>query len=197
MLTSITPLGERGRNSRWGVTVGAFVIGSSLAGTLLGAAFGGLGALLGQSVASSLQLVILAGAALAGVAVDLGLGGSRLPSVERQVNEDWIGSYRGWVYGVGFGFQLGLGLVTVVSASAVYLAFLAAILSGSVVAGGLIGAAFGFLRAATLLFAARVDSPDRLLALGKGLARWRGPTLLLSTCAQVALVLAALTVAFG
>src|ERR1700683_1402386 len=131
MLTSITPLGERGRNSRWGVTVSAFVIGSSVAGALLGASAGGIGALLDdQSLAFSLRLLVLVGAALVGVALDLGLGGTRLPSVARQVNEDWMRSYRGWVYGVGFGFQLGLGLVTVVSASAVYLAFLAALLSG-------------------------------------------------------------------
>jgi hypothetical protein len=198
MLTSITPLGERGRNCRWGVTVSAILIGSSTAGALLGAAAGGLGALLGAlPPTSSLGLLGLILASLAGAALDLRIGGLRLPSVSRQVNEDWMRTYRGWVYGAGFGIQLGLGLVTVVSASAVYLAPLAAVLSGSPALGALIGAVFGLFRAATLFFAVRVDSPDRLLALGKRLARWRRPALLLSICAQVALALAALAVALG
>jgi sulfite exporter TauE/SafE len=198
MLTSITPLGERGRNSRWSVTVSAYAIGSTLAGTLLGACAGGLGDLFsGVFPAASSRVLILAGAALVGVGLDLGLGGLRLPSVARQVNEDWLRSYRGWVYGVGFGFQLGLGFVTVVSASAVYLAFLAALLNCSAPAGALIGAAFGFSRAAVLFLAAGVDTTDRLLSLGDRLAHWRQPALLLSISAQVAFVLAALTVALG
>ena len=36
MLGSITPLGERGRGSRWWVTVTAYVLGSTLAGVALG-----------------------------------------------------------------------------------------------------------------------------------------------------------------
>ena len=43
MLASITPLGERGRRSRWSVTVSAFALGATLTGTLAGAALGALG----------------------------------------------------------------------------------------------------------------------------------------------------------
>ena len=124
MLTSITPLGERGRNSRWGVTVSAFVIGSTLAGALAGRRCRAASARCSASfsLATSIDLLILIGAALIGAALDLGWEAPTCPSVARQVNEDWMRSYRGWVYGVGFGFQLGLGFLTVVSASAVYLA---------------------------------------------------------------------------
>lgn len=56
------------------------------------------------------MLAALAG--LAGLALDLGLGALRLPGPARQVDEDWLARYRGWVYGAGFGTQLGLGVVT-------------------------------------------------------------------------------------
>ena len=35
------------------------------------------------------------------------VGGFRLPSHTRQVNEAWLDEYRGWVYGGGFGWQIG------------------------------------------------------------------------------------------
>jgi hypothetical protein len=198
MLTSITPLGERSRNSSWGVTVTAFVLGSTAAGALLGAALGVLGGLSGVlPPASSVAFVALAGAALGGVSLDLGLAGLRLPTVPRQVSEDSLHAYRGWVYGIGFGFQLGLGFTTVVSSSAIYLAFFAGLLSGSALAGALVGAAFGLLRAAPLLLGAQVDTPDRLFLLGRRLAAWRRPSVVLAVCAQTALAIAALAVALG
>src|SRR5438067_2454014 len=43
MLASITPLGERGRHATWGVTVTAFLLGSVLAGLVVGAALGAAG----------------------------------------------------------------------------------------------------------------------------------------------------------
>lgn len=196
MLTSITLLGERSRESHWAVTVIAFGLGSVVGGALLGAAAAGVGLLAGLPSALSPTLLVLAGLTLLGAGLDLGLFGLSLPTVARQVNEDWLHAYRGWVYGVGFGFQLGLGLFTVVSASAIYLAFLAALLSGSVLAGALIGAAFGLFRAAPLLLARKVDTPDRLFLLGRRLARWRRPSLLLAIYAQTALALAVLAVAF-
>lgn len=195
MLTSITPLGERGRRSRWSVTVTAFLVGSAVGGALLGGAAGALGGALGlRSVSASARLLMLVGASLLGAAIDLALGGSRLPGASRQVNEDWLGSYRGWVYGVGFGLQLGLGVVTVVSASAVYLAFLGAALTASPPAGALIGAGFGVMRAAPLFTAARVDAPARLLALGDRLRHWDRPARIIAIAAQAVVALAILMV---
>jgi len=43
MLGSITPLGERGRGSRWGVTVSAYLMGSAVGGAALGAMLGWIG----------------------------------------------------------------------------------------------------------------------------------------------------------
>ena len=198
MLTSITPLGERSRNSSWAVTVAAFATGSTAAGALAGAAAGATGGLAAPIFPGfSAALVLLAGAALLGATLDLEPAALRLPTVSRQVNEDWLRLYRGWVYGIGFGFQLGLGFATIVSSSALYLAFLSALLSGSAVTGAVIGAAFGLLRATPLLAGAGVRSPDRLFVLGRRLEGWRRPSLVLALCAQIALALAALAAAVG
>jgi len=132
---------------------------------------------------------------LIGVALDAGLVGSRLPSLRRQVNEDWLRRYRGWVYATGFGVQLGLGVVTIVSISSVYLAFIAALLSGSAATGALIGGSFGLLRATPLLATARVHVPRQVAAVDRALRRWDRPI------RRVALVteagLAALALAAG
>ena len=45
----------------------------------------------------------------------------RLPIHRRQVNERWLDQYRPWVYGAGFGWQIGTGLSTYITTAAVYL----------------------------------------------------------------------------
>ena len=40
---------------------------------------------------------------LAGLLLDRRVGGLRLPTWHRQVDERWLARYRGWVYGLGFG----------------------------------------------------------------------------------------------
>ena len=70
--------------------------------------------------------------------------------------------YRSWVYGLGFGVQLGLGVVTIVTTSAIYAMLLAAALSGSAAAGALIGGVFGFVRAAVVFAVAGVKRPEQL-----------------------------------
>lgn len=163
MLTSITPLGERGRQRRWGVTVTAYAVSSTTAGATLGALLGLL---------PDLPPAVFAIACLVAAAADLRPGA--LPTVKRQVNEDWLHAYRGWVYGVGFGAQLGLGVVTIVTTAAVYATVLAAAL-GSPAYGALVGATFGFVRAAPALLTARVTTTARLVALSRRIERWATP----------------------
>jgi sulfite exporter TauE/SafE len=172
MLASITPLGERGRSSRWGVTVAAFVLGATLAAGALGALVGAAGSPLGGG--NRWRLMALAGAALGVLVLDLGPG--RVPGPNRQVNERWLDEYRGWVYGLGFGTQLGLGVTTIVTSAATYLALLAALLTGDPVRGMIVAGAFGLTRGLTLLVAAGIERPDQLLALHRRLARLRRPT---------------------
>jgi hypothetical protein len=176
MLGSITPLGERGRGRRWGPTVTAYLVASTVGGASLGGLLGALGQgapAIGRPGRAG--LVVLGIMILIGVALDAGLLGPRLPSLHRQVNEDWLRRYRGWVYAMGFGIQLGVGVVTIVSISSVYLAFIAALLSGSAVMGSLIGGSFGLLRAIPVLATARVRLPHQLAAVDGALRRWDRP----------------------
>ena len=163
MLSSITPLGERGRNNRWSLTVTAFVIGATGSGLLVGAAAGALGSLL--DLGDAQRLLIAAAAALIALAIELRLAGLRLPTIRRQVNENWLQRYRGWVYGVGFGLQLGSGFATIITTAAVPLAFAFACLSGTVAGGAAIGGAFGLVRGLMILPARRVRDTEGLVTL--------------------------------
>ncbi len=173
MLGSITPLGERGRGSRWGVTVSAYLVGSAAGGAAPGATLGAFGNVLPLS--STARLVILAGTIVIGIALDLGVGGLRLPTTHRQVDEAWRAEYRGWVWGLTFGVQLALGVVTVVTTSMVYVTWVAALLSGSTATGAAIGLAFGLARALPIFSVARVRTSGQLLGIDHTLQRLAGP----------------------
>lgn len=172
MLSSISPLGERARHSRWWVTTSAYLVGS-LAG---GLALGGLAGLVGQVVPTAARtshwsLGVLALLCFAGLVVDL-RGAQSVPSWRRQVDERWLTAYRGWVYGLGFGVQLGFGLVTIITSTSTYAAVLLAALSGQVGAGVAIGGTFGLVRAVPALLMARVQDRRRLHDAFDMIERW-------------------------
>ena len=166
MLTSISPLGERARGNRWSVTVLWLGLGAVAGGAAVGAALGALGRVAVAGVDGNARLVLLAAAAAGAAAWDL--SGRRLPG-RRQVNEDWLVAYRSWVYGAGFGVQLGAAAATVVNTALVPLFMLAALLAGDLTAGLLMGAAFGATRSATLVMGRRVRTPDDLRRLHRRL----------------------------
>ena len=165
MLSSITPLGERGRQRRWGATVTAYVVTSVAAGSALGAALGLL-----PAPSPDAALVVVAASCLLAALLDLRPG--LLPTVRRQVNEDWLTTYRGWVCGAGFGLQLGLGVVTIVTTAAVYATFASAAVSGSWRSGALIGATFGLVRAVPALLLHDVTSTPHLVDVSRRLDAW-------------------------
>lgn len=181
MLGSITPLGERGRGSRWWLTVSFYLVGSIVSGAIAGALLGWIGSAFDVSV--EVKLLVLGVAALIGLAFDLGIGGLRLPTTHRQVEEEWRTSYRGWVWGLAFGFQLALGVVTVVTTSTVYLTWLAALLGGTVSGGLAIGVTFGLARALPILSVARVRSPGQVLGVDATLRRLAAPARRLTVAA--------------
>lgn len=171
MLTSISPVGEAGRGQRWAITVAAFTLASTVAGAAVGGALGLLGAgLAGASLlgawSPAIAAMVLGVLALAGASVDAGRLPLAVPSWQRQVDERWLTSFRGWVYGIGYGAQLGSAVLTVVPTAATYVAFAAALLvagvSGQVLAGVAIGATFGLGRALPVLATARWRDPERL-----------------------------------
>jgi sulfite exporter TauE/SafE len=183
MLASIHPLGERARRSRWWLTTTFYVAGSVAGGAALGATVGALG----YSLGLSLSPWMVAAACVIAVALDL----TAVPSLHRQVNEDWLRRYRGWVYGVGFGFQLGLGVVTIVTTAAVYAMVALAALSGSIAGGAVVGAVFGLSRALPVLATARVRRPEQLRRFHRRIAVAASPV---RAAATSTLVIAAVAV---
>jgi hypothetical protein len=192
MLASITPLGERSRGFSWGLTASAFAAGAVAAGALGGAVGGALGSLAPTGTWRDVAALVLLAAALA---VDASPLRRRLPTTRRQVNEDWMARYRGWVYGAAFGAQLGTGVATIVTSAAVYAAALGTVLSGTVVAGTAVGAAFGATRALSLLPARRATGPAGLVRLHDRLGRAEAPArraVLAAEAVAIALVVAGL-----
>ena len=173
MLASISPLGERARSSRWGVTVTAYVLGSVVGGATVGLLAAALGSLLPPSWRGSPAAgVLVAAVLLAGLLLDLRVAGLRLPTWRRQVDEAWLGRYRGWVYGGGFGVQLGLGVVTIVTSATVYATVLLCALSGSPPVGLALGTVFGLVRALPVLGLAGMHDRAALHRVFHRLERW-------------------------
>lgn len=176
MLSTITPMAERARGHRFGVTATWFVAGAVLGGLTLGAG----AALLAAGVAAvdpSPTIVLGAAAVLAGVAagVDAGTFGRRPPFFRRQVDDAWLARYRAWVYGGGFGWQIGVGLATYIMTAGVPLTVALAILTGSPGAAVAIGAGFGLARGLAVLLGARLRSPEALGALHERLDALEAP----------------------
>jgi len=175
MLSSIHPFGERSRNNSFWQTAAAHVVGSTLGGITLGAAAGVLGwATTLFWEADSIARPALLGSFAAAAALLEATGRERtLPTRTRQVNENWIQTYRGWVYGGGFGAELGFGISTIITTTLVHVMVVAMFLVGSIPLAMAIGAVFGLVRGATILTAWTVDSPDRLRALHRSLDHLR------------------------
>lgn len=176
MLSTITPMAERGRGHRFAVTATWFVVGAVLGGLTLGAGAAllalGVGAL-GLSTATTLGI----GAVLAAVAamVDAGTFGRRPPFFRRQVDDAWLAKYRAWVYGGGFGWQIGLGLATYIMTAGVVLTAALAVLTGTPLAALGIGAFFGLCRGLAVLLGARITSPAALGAVHERLDALEAP----------------------
>ncbi|HEX4866341.1 MAG TPA: hypothetical protein VFV32_01820 [Acidimicrobiales bacterium] len=170
MLSTITPLGEQARGNRWSRSATWFVAGAVLGGATLGAGAAGLAAIMAALDLSD-GATIGAAAVLAAVTIasDLQLGGFRLPSHTRQVNETWLDQFRSWVYGGGFGWQIGVGLATYVTTAAVYLMIALAALGASPLAAFAVVTGFGLVRGLAVLLGAGLTTPQKMMALHRRL----------------------------
>jgi hypothetical protein len=178
MLSSITPFGERSRGHRYGVTAAWFVVGSTLGGACLGALAAALAAVAAAGHLSSHPAWLAGGVALVAagaVAVDAGLFGELIPIWRRQVNDAWLSRYRSWVYGGGFGWQLGVGLATYIMTAAVFLVPLLAGATADPLTAFGICALYGLFRGVAVLVTSRAKSPAQLRALHRRFAEL-GPT---------------------
>ncbi len=170
MLSSIHPLGEAGRGQRWWLTVAAHIAGSAVGAAGVALALGLAGWASARAGIGWSARVVLVGAVAALAAYVDWRGWPRwLPRPYRQVNEDWMTRYRGWVYGGGFGVQLGMGITTIVTAATLYVLGALAFALATPGAALLLGAAFGLARGATVLSARGIDRPEQLLAFHRRL----------------------------
>jgi hypothetical protein len=185
MLASITPLGEQGRGRRWGPTVVAYVAGSAVGGAAVGTVAGLIGSMALAGAGWATRIGLVAATLAAGLLLELF---GALPGPRRQVDESWLDTYRGWVYGAGYGVQIGAGVLTVVVTSAVYVVIAAAFASASLAGGAAIGAAAGTLRGATLLAGGTVRSPRALLHFHTRVQAWSGRVRLGALAGQAALL---------
>jgi len=165
MLASITPLAERGRGHRYGITAAWFVVGATLGGATLGAAMAVLAAgVAAVSLGPTVVAAVAIGACVAAAASDERLAGFSLPVHHRQVNERWLDQFRPWAYGAGFGWQIGNGLSTYIMTAAVYLGIVLGALTAEPVLAVLLGALFGLVRGLGVLLGRRIASTTDLQA---------------------------------
>lgn len=177
MLSTLTPLAERGRGHRYATTAGWFLVGAVLGGATLGLGTAALAVgvdALAPGAATALGLV--GGLAALGALSDARLGGFRLPGHTRQVNELWFGEYRPWVYAGGFGWQIGVGLATFITTAAVYLAIASAALTGEPLVAVGLGILFGLVRGLAVFAGAGLDHPEKLLAFHRRFDALAEPT---------------------
>lgn len=190
MLSSLTPVGENSRSQRWWVTVTAFTMGSVLGGAATGMVAGTLGLVVAPE--PTIALVVVAAAAAAALAGDM--AGITPPSLERQVDRTWMTRYRGWVYGLGYGVQLGCGVATYITSWATWLVVAVMVLVGDLWAAVAIGALHGLVRGLSVWTTASLASPAairahhrRLVALDPPL-RWAARAGLLAVAVGAAAV---------
>ncbi len=170
MLSTITPIGERGRSNRYYGSVAWFITGAVLGGATLGSGAAALAAGVGAlDVSSETAVAVVAVLAAVTLASDLNLGGFRLPAHTRQVNEQWLDQFRSWVYGGGFGWQIGVGLATFVTTAAVYLLVAMAALTGSPATAFALCTGFGLVRGLAVLLGRNLTTPQRMMALHRRL----------------------------
>jgi hypothetical protein len=198
MLSTITPLTERGRGRNYAVTSAWFIAGAFLGGLTLGvgaAMVAGLVHLVGLSVSAAMALCAVF--ALVAASSDLQILGFRIPGHTRQVNEQWLDSFRSWVYGAGFGWQIGIGLGTYIMTAAVYLTIAMAALTASPLVAVAIGAFFGFIRGLAILLTVKVTSPAQLRAFHRRFASFAAPVETATIATQVMVAAVAAVAVWG
>jgi len=188
MLASITPFSEIGRGNRYRTTAIWFVTGSLVGGGTLGALAAALTVGLGMISLTSMQTTALAFAASALALVsDVSFRGVHLPVHHRQVNERWLDQFRPWVYGAGFGWQIGAGLVTYIMTAGIYLMIVLAVLVGAPWFALALGALFGLVRGLSVLLGRQITNAATLRIFHRRFSRW-GPPVRRATIAVEAIV---------
>ena len=163
MLSSITPMTEAGRGNRFAVTARWFLVGGIVGGLSLGAiAAAGAALVRVADLSQPTRWGIAAVAAAITAGIDLGAFGIELPIFRRQVNDAWLRRYRSWVYGAGFGWQIGFGVATYIMTAGIFLTIALAVLGASPVGALAIGATFGLVRGSAVFIGRSATTPAAL-----------------------------------
>ena len=186
MLASITPLAEVGRGHRFTTTASWYVAGSVVGGATLGVCIAALGVVVDEisPASGAVTLIALAACAVA-VLSDTRVGGFQLPVHHRQVNERWLDRFRPWVYGAGFGWQIGSGLATYIMTSAVYLMIVLGALTGQPWLGFGVGVLFGLVRGLSVCLGRHITSTDALTAFHRRFFAWGPPVRRITVAVEV------------
>lgn len=163
MLSTLTPLARRGRGQSYPATAAWFIAGSLSGGACTGSLLGGL-ATLTSSLSPKLTVAGAAAAAIVAAASDARLGGVALPFHRRQVNERWLDRFRPWVFGSGFGWQIGTGFATYITTAGLYLMAVLAVLSGNPLSAAGAGLTFGAVRGLAVLAGRSITDTAGLVA---------------------------------
>jgi hypothetical protein len=171
MLSTITPIGEQARGARFATSATWFVVGGVAGGATLGGVLALVAVGIGALHLTAGTIGIVAGlAALAAAVSDSRITGRQIPIHRRQVNEVWLDRFRPWVYGAGFGWQIGSGVVTYIMTSAVYLIAVLAVMTGNPWTALGVGVVFGTVRGLAVLLGRGINSPARLASFHRRFA---------------------------
>jgi len=188
MLSQITPVAESARGNRFGRTA-AWFVGGGVAGGLTFGLMMAVGAALTRAVnlTTTAGLVIVAGGALVTAALDARVFGIGPPFLQRQVNEDWLSNYRPWVYGGGFGWQIGVGVSTYIMTAAVFLLIAVGVLGADPAFAIVVGVTFGLLRGGAVLLGVPLRTTAALLSFHRRFDALTEPVRLTVIAVQLAI----------
>ena len=171
MFSTITPIGEQARGARFTTSATWFVVGGVAGGATLGGALALVAVAVGALHLTAATVGIVACvAALVAAASDSRIAGVQIPIHRRQVNEAWLDRFRPWVYGAGFGWQIGSGLVTYIMTAAVYLIAVLAVMTGNPWTALGVGVLFGTVRGLAVLLGRVITTPARLASFHRRFA---------------------------
>jgi hypothetical protein len=171
MLSTITPIGEQARGARFATSAAWFVVGGVGGGATLGGVLALVAVAIGALHLTAGTIGIVAGvAAVVAALSDSRITGRQIPIHRRQVNEVWLDRFRPWVYGAGFGWQIGSGVVTYIMTAAVYLIAVLAVMTGNPWTALGVGVLFGTVRGLAVLLGRGITSPARLASFHRRFA---------------------------
>jgi hypothetical protein len=163
---------EAGRGYRFRSTATWFTLGGVLGGLTTGiVAAAGAAGIAALDLSDAARWTVGAVLATAGLAIDLGITGISLPIFKRQVDDAWLRRYRSWVYGSGFGWQIGTGVATYIMTAGVLVTIALAVLTGSPAAAIAIGLVFGLVRGSAVWIGRSATTPGALGAVHDRLDR--------------------------